>query len=288
MTQFIVGKFIIPISAELLELCALKDRLLVSQIESALRVLHYRHSEPEKHAYMITPADEAIADSALQVIPTMVKTTHQLLVKLENLLENALFNFAKRHALSSIDWDVAEEKELRDYNDQLWGYATGLGEKGVLLNDKDGSIFRDCLRSARELRNRAAHREHLTPTRCRWEIETARELAAVIQNDSLAATVEEVSASFMPLQDAIWACRGISTKTVEDRKRVISEERYWTSDARGNGSKKMLAGFYYRANWTYQDLANSQVPDNLKKEFAWERFDEGFGSSLPLACWLYY
>ncbi|KAI4161184.1 MAG: hypothetical protein LQ342_005079 [Letrouitia transgressa] len=268
--------------------CALRDRRLVSQIESVLRVLHYRHLESEKDAYMITPADEVIADSALQVMPTIVKTTHQLLVKLENLLENALFNFAKRHALSSIDWDIAEERELRDYDEQLRDYAARLGEKGVLLDDKNGSIFRDCLRSARELRNRTAHREHLTPRRCRQQIEVARKLAAIIQDDSLAATVEEVSASFMPLQDAVWACRGISSKTVEDCARTNSEEYHWTSTARGNCSKKMLAGFYYRANWTYRELADRQLSENLRQKSAWESFDEGVGSSLPAACFAEY
>ncbi|KAL9042124.1 MAG: hypothetical protein Q9214_003877 [Letrouitia sp. 1 TL-2023] len=268
--------------------CALRDRRLVSQIESVLRVLHYRHSGSEEDTSMITPADEAIADSALQILPTTVKTTHQLLVKLENLLENALFSFAKRHALSSIDWDIAEEKELRDYDEQLRDYAAGLGEKGVLLDDKTGSIFRDCLRSARELRNGAAHREHLTPRRCRQHIEVAKRLAAIIQDDSLAATVEEVSASFMPLQDAIWACRCISTKTLEDYKRLCArtnpEEYHWISTARGNGSKKMLAGFYYRANWTHQDLADHQLPENLRQKSAWESFDDGVGSSLPAGC----
>ncbi|KAL9614045.1 MAG: hypothetical protein Q9167_001460 [Letrouitia subvulpina] len=268
--------------------CALRDRRLVDQIESVLRVLHHRHSDED--AYMITPENEAVAEAALQVIPTTVKTAHQLVVKLENLLENALFNFAKKHALSIIDWEIAEEKELRDYDEQLRDYAEGLGEKGILLDDKTGSIFRDCLRSARELRNRAAHREYLTPGRCRQQIEVARELAVIIQDDSLAAAVEEVSASFMPPQDAAWACKGISssTKTVEDCKRLCawthSEEYHWTSTARGNSSKKMLAGFYYRADWTYRDLANRRLPEDLRQKSVWESFDKGVGSSLPAAC----
>ena len=211
-------------------LAMVRDKGRLAILERILDITYRYHTESEDDN--VTKAEKLIYDEALGDIPSEPKTVHQVLYRVQELLERACWDFWEinsPHRLEKLEWhcrdDRADRKRMPPGTEaigwdcpervelQLWHDTYGLDwdfpqfPRGVESLDPDVRTYcelRRLLRSACDLRNCTAHRSHTTDSRrTLWEmLYDAMLLADLLDNDKAAQEIESLRR--MPLLDSVY------------------------------------------------------------------------------------
>ena len=152
----------------------LKDDDRLCKIEQVLQVLYWRQQPSGDNAPAISAEENRMVDIALGLVPSPIKTPHQLLHRVQGIVEKSCFDFyaAKRpeyllkrswafntwddclpKPIHGTGWDCPERVELNMWQDMAWVFPE-------LFSPTDYPRFISLMHSMRCLRNQAAHRSH--------------------------------------------------------------------------------------------------------------------------------
>jgi len=156
-------------------LAMLRDERRITELEQVLRVVYFTHQEASKS--IITDAERHMAHVALGYIPTEPRTVHQVLYRVQELLERACYDYWAKHSPQRLTefqwprntqastwnikygWDCPERVELNFWNEVYWNFeAFKSGEELSDPAEDDFKYLKRLLNSATCLRHAAAHR----------------------------------------------------------------------------------------------------------------------------------
>ena len=191
-------------------LATVKDENRLSTLEKVLETIYHMYRKPTERT--ITDDEKRVAEVALGIVRTEPRTIHQLLCRVQELLENACFKYWQQHnpqRLTELKWDFSdtpywgqlppgtdphgwdcpERVELQlwhDKHDLHWDFEQFPRRTEHYDPDiTDHRYLRELLRSAVDLRNSAAHRSHEYSHRPLEEmLESAWNLAAELCDDA--------------------------------------------------------------------------------------------------------
>ena len=197
-------------------LALIKDEQRLSTLEQVLEITYHMYRQPKERD--ITEVEKRIVDEALGFIPAKPTTLHQLLSRVQELLENACYNFWQKHnphRLAELQWhfsdttewtrlppnttgkgwDCPERVELQRWHDARdldWNFEkfpprTKPHNPGVV----DKADLMDLLQSAGQLRNCVAHRDYKRSERPLKEMLClAQDLASALDDAAAAKEIE--------------------------------------------------------------------------------------------------
>ncbi|KAL8822093.1 MAG: hypothetical protein Q9191_007166 [Dirinaria sp. TL-2023a] len=199
-------------------LALVKDERRMSALEKVLETIYHTYRQPRGRT--ITDAEKRIADVALGIIPTDPTTVHQLLCRVQELLENACWKFWQEHnpqRLTQLEWhrtesgsygtlppgtdphgwDCPERVELQlwhDRSDLDWSRFEQFPPRTEHYDPEltDHVYLRVLLRNAVHLRNCAAHRSYDDSGRPPLEeiLDKACDLAFALRDEAAAKEIE--------------------------------------------------------------------------------------------------
>jgi len=204
-------------------LATLKDEKRLTSLEQVLKTVYFRTQAPGECT--ITDEENVNADLALGLIRTEPVTLHQLLCRVQELLERACFNFWVKHnpqrltelewhfpdgydrscvppGVTAVGWDCPERAELQRWRTietpGLYWKFEPFPARGRVYNPDavDDDFIEELLLSAALLRNLVGHRDH-RPPKSTMEVvfEDVHALASELGDHKAAAEIDELRQS---------------------------------------------------------------------------------------------
>ena len=230
------GKKTVYIEMVVYLLALLQDERRLSQLEQVLEVIYRRYQPQDGNTKVISDEEDAMVNLALGYIPSPVKTAHQLIYQIQDIVEKCCFDFWTKHRPESLltqawsfntfqgdeprtvkgtGWDCPERVELNMWQEVTWDFPelfSDIDDDEILAHDPaDGptkSRLLDLLESMRFLRNNAAHRGI---AELNVQLPNASSLARLLGDqaaaDQIDAMVAEAETMLRPIFEYNVACR---------------------------------------------------------------------------------